>query len=1023
MTSEPTTPLLSVVVVTLNSRAMTLRCLKATAEATAGLATEVWLVDNGSLDGTPVAVARDFPSVKVIRNDRNLGFAAANNQALRQACGRYWLLLNTDTLLTPEALQVMVRYLDGNPRAAMVGPQLTDERGRPQNSVHSFPGLATELLNRSLLRILLPRRYPSKRTHFTRPTEVDALLGACLMVRAEAGKEVGLLDEEYFFYYEETDWCLRMKRAGWQVVFLPEVSVVHLSGGTVKGFVAARSIERHRSRYTFFLKHRSPGGQALLRAGVVARLCFALVGEAVLVALSLGRAEGASRRLSVAWSDLRWHLASCPADAGLRQATRPPKLDAVEAEMATLSQGVPPATLGEFERRGERLLTIALVIKDYAPQKGGGERYFDTLCRELLRRGHEVHAFVRSVEAEPPAGLVLHLVGGGGGFGPAPVRSFANAVEWELRPGRFDVTVALTQVWGADVYRAGGGLQRVWRRLQHPQRAVRLLADTLRPGRRLTGALEDHLFQRSLCQRIITNSALVRRQVLEEYRLLPEMVEVVYNGVDLARFAPLPPGEREAVRRGLGIGVDAPVVLFAANNFCRKGLATLLRALAAVRRVLPEVSLVVAGGGAEGPFRRLTGRLGVQGAVHFVGRRADIHRLYPASDIFVLPTLYDPCANVCLEALACGTPAITTLTNGAAEFIRPGETGYVLADASDHEGLARLLLHFFLRAERRRMGEEARLSMEAFTPEAHVDRLEAVLAKVARAAPPAPSFERLGELTVNREYAGLFRAHRLDRFEALAHIEPVVADREKRGRRLARFVLEDAAGEKMLFHLKAHRLRLGDLLRPLLSLAWPVTANAATEWWGMTELPRLGVGTATPVAFAVRRRWGVEWEGLTVSADLAGCTSLEEFLQTRIHPVGERSTGERAFLRELARELARIARSLHRRGVNHQDFYLGHFFVPAEQPLEGEPRLFLVDLQRLARRLTVPRRYLVKDLGQLLYSADRFPQLSRTDKLRFLRFCLGERPLSPGAKRLARAVIAKARRIADHSARVQARRA
>jgi hypothetical protein len=109
--------------------------------------------------------------------------------------------------------------------------------------------------------------------------------------------------------------------------------------------------------------------------------------------------------------------------------------------------------------------------------------------------------------------------------------------------------------------------------------------------------------------------------------------------------------------------------------------------------------------------------------------------------------------------------------------------------------------------------------------------------------------------------------------------------------------------------------------------------------------------------------------------------------------------------------------------VNHQDFYLGHFFIPAEQPLEGEPRLFLVDLQRLERRRAVPRRYVVKDLAQLLYSADQFPQLSRTDKLRFLRFYLGERPLSPRANGLARAVIAKAGRIARHSARVQARRA
>jgi UDP-glucose:(heptosyl)LPS alpha-1,3-glucosyltransferase len=665
---------------------------------------------------------------------------------------------------------------------------------------------------------------------------------------------------------------------------------------------------------------------------------------------------------------------------------------------------------------------VALVIKDYAPEKGGGERYSDTLFRELLRRGHEVHVFVRSIEAEPPPGLVLHLLRGRGGVGAPSLRAFVKAVEWELRCGQFDVTVALTQVFSADVYRAGGGLQRVWRRLQHPHRAVRLLTDALRPGRRFLGQMEDHLVQRSLCQRVITNSALVRGQVLEEYGLLPEMVEVVYNGVDLERFSPGGRGDREAVRRELGIGVDAPLVLFAANNFGRKGLATLLRALVVVRWVLPEVSLAVAGRGRERPFRRLARRLGLEGAVQFVGRRADMERLYRASDIFVLPTLYDPCANVCLEALACGTPVITTVTNGAAEFLRPGGTGYLLADASDHEELGRLLLHFFLRADRARMREEARASMGCFTSGAHADRLEAVLAEVARAAPPAPSFERVGELTVSRECAGLFREHGLERFDALAHIAPVVSDREKRGRRLARFVLEGPAGEKMLFHLKAHRLRLRDLVRPILSLAWPATANAATEWWGMTELPRLGIATSPPVAFAARRRWGLEWEGLTVSADLAGCVSLEEFLRTRISQPGRRSATERAFLQRLARALARMARSLHRQGVNHQDFYLGHFFIPAEQPLKEEPRLFLVDLQRLVRRRAVPRRYLVKDLGQLLYSASELPQVSRADKMRFLRLYLGERPLSPRAKKLARAVIGKAGRIARHSARARARR-
>jgi UDP-glucose:(heptosyl)LPS alpha-1,3-glucosyltransferase len=612
----------------------------------------------------------------------------------------------------------------------------------------------------------------------------------------------------------------------------------------------------------------------------------------------------------------------------------------------------------------------------------------------------------------------------------------------QLRRVRLDVTVALTQVRDADLYRVGGGLQRVWERIHHPTRVGRWVARFLHPGRWALLRLEDSLLRKSLCQRIITNSALVRRQVLRDYGLPSDMVDVVYNGVDLELFSPTWRRERNAVRGELGIESDAPVMLFAANNFRRKGLSTLLRSLALLLQVLPEARLVVAGRGRVKSFARLGRRLGVEDAVRFLGHRADIHRLYAASDIFVLPTLYDPCANVCLEALASGTPVITTLDNGAAEFIRPGETGYLLADPNDHrehapldlalrgprssgkiprkredaaqpeatESLTRLLLHFFTRADRKVMSRSARKSMEGFTHKGHVDGLEAIVDELAK-------FEQVGELAVNREYAELFRQHRLDRFEAVARIQPTLSDRTKRGRRLARFELMGPDGSTQKFHLKAHQLRLRDVLRPLLSLARPVTANAAVEWWGMRKLPHFGVPTATPVAFGSQRRWGLEWQGLTVSADLAGCLSLEHFLERRIGRAGERPAAERTFIRNLTRELARVARTLHHAGVNHQDFYLGHFFISAEQPLEGQLQLFLVDLQRVQRRTRVPNRYVTKDLGQLLFSAQQFPQFSRTDALRFLRLYRKEERLSDASKRLAQAITRKATAIARHTSR------
>jgi len=696
----------------------------------------------------------------------------------------------------------------------------------------------------------------------------------------------------------------------------------------------------------------------------------------------------------------------------MREATRKPPLGAVLRDMAELAREVPKARAPAPPQKMCRPLSIGLVMKDYAPGKGGGERYFDEVCRELLRRGHRVHAFVRSVEEVPPRGLVLHVLGRA-----RNAKQFADEVKRELLLGRFDVTLALTQVWDADVWRMGGGLQRLWSRARHGSVFLRRMSAIANPGRRFLGRLEEHLLRRAACRRIITNSELVRRQVFQEFNVLPEKVEVVYNGVDLAAFSPEKASEGQAVREELGLPAEAPLILFAANNFTRKGLGTLLRSLDTVRRFLPDVHLVVAGRDRAEPFLRLARRLGVERAVHFVGSRRDMPGLYAASDIFVLPTLYDPCANVCLEALASATPVITTLANGAAEFVRPGETGYLLREPGDHRTLARLLLHFFIRADRARMGRRARESIEGFTYRAHVDRLEDIFASVVGRPTEPGAFEHVGALTVNRDCVGLFRRAGLTSFESVAAVQEVLTDREKRGRRLAKFQLERPDGSAERFYLKAHRLRRRDLFEPLLSLARPVTANAGVEWWGMRELPAMGIRTATPVAFAQRRRWGLELAGLTVSAELKGCVSLEEFLRNRLPPAGGRSPAERKFVRLLVGELARMVRTLHRRGINHQDLYLGHFFIREEQPLAQAPELYLVDLQRLQRRERVPGRYRVKDLGQLLFSAEQFAQVSRSDKVLFFRLYQEEQPLSARSKRLARSVMRKARRIARHTAR------
>jgi len=311
---------LSVVIVSWRARDLLFACLESLdrqvrARREPGrIEIEVFVVDNGSGDGTPDAVRERFPWLQVIALPRNVGFAAGNNVALAKIAGRHALLLNNDTEVLPGALERCVRFLDEHPDVGVVGPQLLNPDGSKQNSVHNYPSLATELLPKGLLETLLPRRFPSKRYEHDGPVDVEAVLGACLFVRRDVLDQVGLMPEDYFFFLEETDWCWRIREAGWRVVHLPDTRVIHVHGATTKKRVPARTrIEYHRSLYRFFRKRRGA-----VQAAVVRTLRFAKSALYALVLLPgavwshTGRERWRSRS-AVLW----WHLRGCPAGAGL----------------------------------------------------------------------------------------------------------------------------------------------------------------------------------------------------------------------------------------------------------------------------------------------------------------------------------------------------------------------------------------------------------------------------------------------------------------------------------------------------------------------------------------------------------------------------------------------------------------------------------------------------------------------------------------------------------------------------------
>lgn len=312
--------LLSIVVINWNTRELLAGCLASIGAHPAGIPAEVFVVDNGSTDGSQQMVRERHPEVRLLELERNLGFAAGNNLALRRSAGKYCLLLNSDTVLTAGAVQTVLAWMEGNERVGVAGLQLLNADGSRQNSIANFPSLLTELFNKSLLRRLAPARYPGKERSYPGPIDVESVIGACLFVRRQAMEQVGLLDEEYFFYLEETDWCLRFRRNGWRVVHHPGAAIYHLQGRSVERVNVRARIEYFRSRYLFFRKQRSRSDAMILRSGLLLKTSVNLVFQFVLSLLTLFSLRRSRERLFLYWAILRWHARGCPASEGLSAA-------------------------------------------------------------------------------------------------------------------------------------------------------------------------------------------------------------------------------------------------------------------------------------------------------------------------------------------------------------------------------------------------------------------------------------------------------------------------------------------------------------------------------------------------------------------------------------------------------------------------------------------------------------------------------------------------------------------------------
>jgi len=253
-------PDLSVIIVNWNAKELLAACLESLFADQEGVTVELFVVDNASSDGSVEMVQRDFPEVILIANRENLGFARAANQAIRHSRGRYILLLNPDTLVMKQALLRMVRFLDHQPLVGALGAKILTPNGNIDfRGGRHFPTPLTEFFDQARISKVFPTsrilgRYLMGYWDHKDSREVDLLSGACMMVRSETIDEVGPLDEEFFLYGEDVEWCYRIKRAGWKIFYYAEAQIIHLGGGSTKGYPESLGIEQLRSINLFFKK-------------------------------------------------------------------------------------------------------------------------------------------------------------------------------------------------------------------------------------------------------------------------------------------------------------------------------------------------------------------------------------------------------------------------------------------------------------------------------------------------------------------------------------------------------------------------------------------------------------------------------------------------------------------------------------------------------------------------------------------------------------------------------------------------
>lgn len=598
-------------------------------------------------------------------------------------------------------------------------------------------------------------------------------------------------------------------------------------------------------------------------------------------------------------------------------------------------------------------MKLAFVIFRYFPF-GGLQRDMLAIAQAAQTSGHQVSVFCSDWQGEKISGIDVIEINASGFFNIAGVSNFVAAFQQQFLRDQFDLLVGFNKMPGLDVYFAGDSC------FAHKAYGERTWLYRLAPRSRLYLAYERAVFAETSTTQILSLVASEQKQFVRYYATPPERFYSLPPGVSTRHLACNDPrAARMTLCHELGLSLDTKIILCLGSGYKTKGVDISISAFAELTKITADkIALVVVGKDDPYTYRKQAAQAGIEQQVFFLGPRSPVGDLLHSADLLLHPARKELAGNVILEAMLCGVPVVVSYHCGYAHYVVDQSMGELISAKTSSTEIAELVaatLTVNPDVWRKRAELFAQTGDVFSRPEVAVAALEKIASAKKNSVPGSVQVQSASSQLVILcdELIEAWKSQ--DVFSLMENIQGKIA-REMKDRQTLRFEINGQG-----YYRKWHRgVGWQEIVKNLLQLRLPVL-GAKNEWDALNKLRALGIPSLLPVAYGLRGKNPAHQQSFIVTRELSDVIQLDHFFEQNSVDIKTR--------RRILTRVAHIARELHGAGINHRDFYLCHFMLRRTSLTAVEPEIYLVDLHRAQLRAQVPERWLVKDLGGLLFSS------------------------------------------------------